>query len=311
MVKKRLQNRIATSRYVLPVTATYAALVWLLATYRDHRMWLPTALLALTTFLMTELNNQNALMRTYSRMVSCSFLMLSTACIFIFRDYTASIVQLSIAVCYLTLFGAYQDRRASGKVFTAFAAIGLTSVFFIQILFFVPVLWIVLATRVMAMGIRTFCGSLLGLITPYWFIEGYNVTIGKPLQTVAHFTTIAHFDTPFMLHGGDIVYPIIVFAFMTLVTLISSTHYLRTIYKDKIRTRLLYEALITMSVCCLIFIVIQPCHFAYLMPILIVSISPLAAHYITFTHTWLTNLSFYALTMLALSLTAFNLWMLL
>ena len=310
MVKKRVQNRIATSRYALPVTAIYAALVWFSAIYRDHSMWLPTVLLALTTYIMAELNNQNALMRTYSRMVSCSFIMLSTACIYLFRNYTVGIVQLSGAVCYLALFGSYQDKRATGKVFTAFVAIGLASVFFIQILFFVPILWLVLTTRIMAMSIRTFCASLLGLITPYWFIEGYNITIGKPLLTITHFAAIAHFDTPFILQGSDHTYPIAVFAFMVLVVLTGSIHYLRTIYKDKIRTRLLYETLITMSVCGLFFIAIQPQHSAYLVPLLIVSVAPLAAHYITFTHTWLTNLSFYMLTALILALTALNLHML-
>ena len=309
MVKKTLQNKIATSRFALPVTVLYTVLVWFPAIRRDENIWLPLALLGIATYLMAELDNRNALMRTYSRMISCSFLILNTANIYIFRNYTTSIIQLSTAICYLAFFASYQDKRAMGKVFVAFVAIGSASVLFIQILFFVPILWIILASRIMAMNIRTFLASLVGIVTPYWLLEGYNIAIGKPLQMIHHFIEIAKFDAPFVLPSGDNTYPIVVFSFMLLLVLIGGIHYLRTSYKDKIRIRSLYEILLIMSICSLFFIAIQPRHWAYIIPMLTVSVSPLIAHYITFTQTRLTNLSFFILMVLTVALTVFNLRM--
>lgn len=76
--KKRLQNKIAASRFSLPVTATLAALVWVAVGFIMDNIWAQFAFTIISTLLMVELNNRNSLMRTYSRMVSCSFLVLIT-----------------------------------------------------------------------------------------------------------------------------------------------------------------------------------------------------------------------------------------
>ena len=68
---RRLQNQIAESRWALPLTAIYGAAIVVLLGAVERQMWAQTALLALSTLLMVELNNANALIRIYSRMVSC------------------------------------------------------------------------------------------------------------------------------------------------------------------------------------------------------------------------------------------------
>ena len=76
--KKTFQNKVAASRYSLPITATLATLVWVAVGLLVSNIWVEFAFTAMSTLLMVELNNRNALMRTYSRMVSCSFLALMT-----------------------------------------------------------------------------------------------------------------------------------------------------------------------------------------------------------------------------------------
>ena len=76
--KKTFQNKVAASRYSLPITATLATLVWVAVGLLVSNIWVEFAFTAMSTLLMVELNNRNALMRTYSRMVSCSFLALLT-----------------------------------------------------------------------------------------------------------------------------------------------------------------------------------------------------------------------------------------
>ena len=76
---KTFQNKIAVSRFSLPVTATLIAMIWVAVGLVQGDIWTELAFALASTLLMVELNNRNALMRTYSRMVSCSFLTLITA----------------------------------------------------------------------------------------------------------------------------------------------------------------------------------------------------------------------------------------
>ena len=70
---KRAQNRIAQSRWSLPVTAIYGLLLFLISGMASQGLWLQLLILVASTVMMVILNNNNSLIRIYSRMVSCSF----------------------------------------------------------------------------------------------------------------------------------------------------------------------------------------------------------------------------------------------
>ena len=131
--KKRIQNKIAASRFSLPVTATLAALVWVAVGFMQYNIWVEFAFTIISTFLMVELNNRNSLMRTYSRMVSCSFLMLITMAFLPDPSLKSCIVTMCIIAYYLIIWNGYQDRASTGWTFYAFTCIGLASMVFVQI----------------------------------------------------------------------------------------------------------------------------------------------------------------------------------
>jgi len=83
---KRVQNVISESRLTLPVVATYGMGTWAAAGLFHEQWWIQLACFAISTYLMIELNNSNALIRIYSRMVSCSFIILSSAMCFLFHQ---------------------------------------------------------------------------------------------------------------------------------------------------------------------------------------------------------------------------------
>ena len=304
-MKKRLQNKVAESRMALLITSIYATGIWAMGHIATH--WVQFALMFLGTYLMVELNNQNALMRTYSRMHSCSFLAMCCASLFIFNQLGPSVVMLSWITCYLFAFRSYQLHEQTGLIFAACVAIGIASVSFIQVLLLVPVLWLVLAARVMSLSWHTFWASILGIITPYWFVGGYYVYTNRMDALITHFTEIAHFGR---ICDLSIVsqQQIVTFLFVVILGLIGSIHFLLNSYKDKIRTRMFYELFMTFEGAAALFLVLQPQHYAFLMPILIVNVAPLIGHYITFTRTRLSNLSFMAIVAVTLALTAYNLW---
>ena len=155
MIVKRFQNRVAESRIALPVTGVYAFAVCALGGLFTEQLWVQFVLLA----------------------VSCSFLVLAVMSQYLVVDVRCGIVQACFIAFYLFLFSAYQDNRAMGRVFYAFLMLGIASTMFVQILFFVPLVWVLLCTNLMVRSFRAFVSSLFGLLVPYWFMVAYYLYI--------------------------------------------------------------------------------------------------------------------------------------
>lgn len=307
MAVKRAQNKVAESRFTLPVTALYAAIVFLACGLIRDNLWVQVSCLVVATYLLVELNNANSLIRVYSRLLPCSFLMLTMAANILLRATGAPLVQLCLIASYALFFSSYQDRAAVGHIFYSFACLGIASIFFVQVLYFIPVIWILMKFKVMTMSGRTFLASIIGLVIPYWFLGGYLVYTGGANWLLGHFSEIAIFDKPFDYSALNEC-QVITFAFVLILSLTGIIHFLRHSYNDKIRVRMLYETFIIMDICGMLFLVLQPRHFDTLIGITIVNTAPLIAHFIALTHTRLTNIAFYVIILAAIALTAYNTW---
>jgi hypothetical protein len=307
MARKRFQNRVAESRLALPFTTIYSVVMWIVAGLFTKQLWIQFALMTISTYLIVEMNNKNALIRVYSRMVSCALLSLTIMANFMLPSVECSVVQLCFISFYFTLFLCYQNKRASGWIFFSFICLGIASFEFVQILYFVPILWIIMSADIRALSARTFIASLLGIIVPYWFYGAYLFFNDNIASLITHFTALAQFQ-PLLMYQNISLHQIVTFAYVAILSLTGIIHFFRTSYNDKIRTRMLYETFITVDILCLVFMVLQPQHFNFLMCILIVNTSPLIAHFIALTHTWFTNIAFYIILISTLSITFYNLW---
>ncbi|MDR9825015.1 hypothetical protein RCJ22_05260, partial [Vibrio sp. FNV 38] len=87
---KRTQNHVAESRFTLPVVVLYAIAVWLASGLLIPSVpitseglwkgaWVQFVCFFVSAYVLVELNNSNALIRIYSRTVSCSFIVLLCA----------------------------------------------------------------------------------------------------------------------------------------------------------------------------------------------------------------------------------------
>mgnify|MGYP007007193532 CR=1 FL=1 len=94
MAIRRLQNKIANNRLSLLFTALYALAITLPTAITTGTIWVQLAIIAASTLLMVELNNAYALIREFSRMVSCSFLVLTIAHFQLIYSLEGSIVQI-------------------------------------------------------------------------------------------------------------------------------------------------------------------------------------------------------------------------
>lgn len=307
MRKKRLQNKVAESRLALPVVSVYTVMVCMACGLIANQLWLSFGTLVLSGFLMMELNNANALIRIYSRMVSCSYLLMSVMACFLLRNERVGFVQVCFAAFYVVLFRAYQDKRSVGSVFYASALLSIGSIWFAQLLYFVPVLWILLYTHILAGSWRTFLASVIGLLVPYWFMAGYYIYVNDFAALVEHFAALAVFQ-PLAIPRGWTLPEVFSVAFVVLAYVIGVVHFHRNSYMDKIRTRMLYEVFTIVGIAAIVFAALQPQHLQMLLGVLIVNTAPLLGHFIALTRTRLTNITFMLLLMAAVAITYYNVW---
>ena len=213
---KRLQNTIAESRWALPIVSIYSLAACLITGMVTQTMGLQLAMLTISAYMMVELNNVNSLIRVYSRMISSSFLVMTVMSLFLFKSVTTGFVQLCAISSLVLLFRTYQEQNATGRVFYAFFALGAASVFFIQILFFVPVIWILMAVNLMAFSPKTLAASLIGIVAPYWFIAAYYAYMDMLPQLGTHFLGLLQFAKPFCFDALN-YHHIVTLAFITLL----------------------------------------------------------------------------------------------
>lgn len=304
---KRFQNRIAESRRLLPIVAVICGTIWVVSGLGNDTMLASFACMVLSTFLMAELNNANALIRIYSRMVSCTFLVFSTMAMYELSTFHPAMVILCFTGYYLASFHCYQVSDATGWTFYAYLCLGLASVFYIHILFFLPLLWIIMGTKLMSLGVKTFCASLLGIVTPYWFLAAYYAATNRLSDLVGHFMSISEF-AEIGDYGMLDIHDLVTVAFISITALLGIIHFLRTSSNDKIRTQMLYEIFIIVNLASMAFLALQPQLYDMLVGIIIVNTSPLIAHYITLTHTKLTNIVTIFLIIVSVLITTYNLW---
>jgi len=318
-MQKRIQNKVAESRLTLPAMSVYAGVVWFLAGLIGQQLWMQLACFVITTFLMVELNNGNALIRIYSRMVSSSFLALSCAASYLFPLLGTQLVTLCFVAMYVILFRCYQDKQSPGWTFYAFLVMSMASLVFPQLLYYVPLLWLLMAVQLYSMSWRTFLASVIGLLTPYWVAACYFAytvaTMGdsdafaKAMQLPkAHLMQLLTFSVP-PYYGGVTLVQALLYAFVVLLAITGMIHFLRNSIDDKIRIRQFYGCFMVVDAFTLTFLALQPQHYAMLMPIAIVSTAPLTGHFLALTHTKLTNVVFFVVVAVCLALAVLSLWM--
>ena len=72
------------------------------------------------------------------------------------------------------LFTSYHDPGAKSKAYNASLLIGIGSLLWVHILWFIPLFWIGMY-NFRSLSIRTFLASLLGVGTVYWFLLGWCI----------------------------------------------------------------------------------------------------------------------------------------
>ena len=304
---KRLQNRIAESGIMLPVMAVYALAVWLLSGLTANNWWPQLACYAATSYLVVEMSNSNALLRVRSRMVSCTFIMLTCMLSPLFGSMTNGLTLLFWVAAMLILFSTYQDHQAVGRVFYAFVFLSAASIVFVQSLWLVPVIWLLMLTQLQSLGWRTWLASIIGLLAPYWFFTLWFIYTNDFTPLFTHMAGLweIEFSVNYTaLQPSQVAAYILTFV----LTLTGIIHFWHRSFEDKIRIRLLYGFFTTMSLLLFILIALLPQYFDPLIRMAFLFACPLVAHLATFTSTRISNIMFFVILALIVTITVLNLW---
>ena len=309
MAVKRIQNRVAESRLILPVTALLGGVLWLLCGLIQHGWWIQFVCYGLSTFIMMELNRSHALIRIYSRSVAVSFIVLTGVTCYLFPSLEAGITMLCLTASLLTLYKTFQDKAAVGWVFYTFLLLGLITLMKVHAFWLVPVYWLVMVFCLGSLGWRTFLGSLLGLILPYFYLAAivFYRFKGDFKPFTDHFLPLTDFQFPY--HYTQIpLQHILTYAFLLILSLTGIIHFLRTSYNDRLRIRLFYYSFMLIVLTMFVLIALQPQHFELFVQMAIIMTSPLIAHFIALTHTRITNIAFLVIVITAVALIGFHVW---
>ena len=305
---KRLQNRIAESGIMLPVMAVYALAVWLLSDLTANNWWPQLVCYAATSYLIVEMSNSNALLRIRSRMVSGTFIMLTCMLCPLFGSLINGLTLLFWVAAIVILFSTYQDQQAVGRVFYAFVFLSGASIVFVQSLWLMPVVWLLMLTQLQTLTWRTWLASIIGLMAPYWFFMLWFIYTNDFTPLFSHIAGLweiqfaANYAT---LQPGQVVAYILALA----LTLVGIIHFWHRSFEDKIRIRLLYGFFTTMSLLLFVLVALLPQYFDPLIRLTFFFACPLVAHLATFTSSRISNIAFFVILSLIVTITVFNLWM--
>ena len=275
----------------------------------SHNLWGQFACFLVSTYLMVELNNSNALIRIYSRMMSCSYILLVCMSPFLFHSTSTMLLSICTIATFIALFITYQDKQSMGWTFYGFTSLGIASVIDVRMLYFAPVLWVAMVFYLRSMTLRTFLTSIFGLLCPYWFLSLYLIYTDDFTPAIEHFSQLARFGRVADITG----LPLNMLLSTGLTFILGVTgivHYVRNRINDKTRTRMLFNTFILVDIASMVFIILQPQLYMPLLTMMIITTSPLIAHFIALTDTRITNWSFMAIVLAVLSLTLINIFQL-
>ena len=143
------------------------------------------------------------------------------------------------------LFLSYHDPEATDRAYNASLIIGVGSLLWVHILWFLPLFWFGMYSF-RSLGLRSFAASLMGVLTVYWYVLGWCVWNDDYTAFSIPFASL--FKIRFLAVWGAGIVDWLQVLLVTGLTIIASLNIIAHEYEDNLRTRQLLFFLIAMVV---------------------------------------------------------------
>ena len=306
MRDKRLQNKIATSSFTLPVAVLVTTIVWLLKEPSNLNTWAGLVCMGAASYILIELNNTNTLLRIRSRLISTTFICLAGCATMLHSFSMSHLLVICVTMTYYLLFRSYQKSRSVGYIFHAFVFASIGSLILPQMLYIIPTYYLAMLIQLRSFSLRNFMASLIGLILPYYCYAASLIYKNKLEDILIPFREISVFVLSFPPKFEE--HQKVLLIFVTILSVISIINFYRTSFNDKIRIRMFFYILIVQWLLLTALLCFQPQHFGALMPVIIMNSSPIIAHYFALTNGIFCKIIFILTLLSLIFLTIYNLW---
>ena len=194
MRNQRFQNRVTAGRFTLPAAILISVTCWILSAILlpdleirkdDYPLWdlfrdscIPAwgtrlfsfILYSVIGYFLIGLNNAFAIIRMRASVQTAIYFLLVSVCPAMHILYAGDLVAVTFLIALYFLFRSYQQAKPASYLFHAFVFMGMGSLLFPQLMFFVPVFWIG-AYSFQSLHPKSFFASLIGWSVPYWFLR--------------------------------------------------------------------------------------------------------------------------------------------
>ena len=334
MRNNRLQGRVTAGRFTLPVVILICTVCWICTSFllpdmssakeTGYALWqsictscLPSwanrmisfMLYAAIGYFLIELNNTFTIIRMRASVQTSLYFLLVTICPGMHLLYAGDVAAVAFLISLFFLFKSYQQPHPVSYIFHSFAFVGAGSLLFPQLLYFIP-LWLIGAYSFQSLTIRSFCGAIIGISLPYWFLLGHAFFYGEMELFYQPFIELVHFQ-PIEFGKNLQLWELVTLIYLFILFIVSAAHCIVSGYEDKIRTRSYLHFLIFLNFCIFLFILLQPIHCMDLMSLLLIGVSILVGHLFVLTSSKTSNVFFIGSTIGLILLFCFNIWTLL
>lgn len=260
-----------------------------------------------TVYTLAELNISQVLLRVNSRIMSIVFGALVSTCIFIHSFCPGMVMMVCVLLSYFGLFSSYQLENSSTRIYSTFLYLSIASLTFPKALWLLPIYWPSMY-MLRTCNIRSVIASVLGLLTPYWIVGTIAFCTDK---MPSFWNTFGQF---YRFHWGG--YTTLSTATWVMIGLtfimfmIGVCDFFVRIYMDKNRTRNIYYVIILHGFAYFLLLILQPIHAQAIMPLILLSTSIMAGHYIANGESSLSNILTSIISATILIVFVLNTWIL-
>lgn len=331
MREHSLQNRYTTGRSTLPVVYIICAIGWIIGLIYLPASFYPYAtenpiwnmidfsyfpawmnqmgslgILTLVGYLLIQLNNQFTIITVRATVQSTIFLLFITTIPQIHILQPAVVGTLLYIGCTFFIFMSYKEYDSMVQQYFAYLIFALLFLLMPKFIVFLP-LFTVSKIAFNCFNLRTIFASILGFLTPIWFLLAHAIWHDQMNLFYYPFLNLLNWQGLFD-YAGLKWSMIALWSFCSILTLL--TIFSQTILRSgmRTRTRQMLNHFSRMAFAFMAFTAIYPKFLLGLTPIWFLCVSFTYGYYLVTQRTKISNYVFLAVLTLLFSLFVYNLW---